>query len=39
VLNALRADPATHDLTAIALSANAVPETVAQARANGVEDN
>jgi len=38
VLDALRADPATRDLTVIALSASAMPESVAQARAHGVAD-
>jgi CheY-like chemotaxis protein len=38
VLDALRADPTTRDLTVVALSASAMPESVAQARAHGVAD-
>jgi len=38
VLRALRADPATRDLTVIALSANAMPELMKQARALGAAD-
>lgn len=38
VLDALRADPATRDLTVVALSASAMPEWVARARAQGATD-
>jgi len=38
VLGALRADPATRDLTVVALSASAMSESVAQARAHGAAD-
>lgn len=38
VLDALRADPATHDLTVVALSASAMPELMAQAQAHGATD-
>jgi len=37
-LDALRADPATCDLTVIALSASAMPELVMQAHAHGAAD-
>lgn len=38
VLDSLRADPATSDLTVVAVSASAMPESVAQARAHGVAE-
>ena len=38
VLDSLSADPATRDLTVVALSASAMPESVTQARAHGASD-
>ena len=38
ILNSLRADPATRELVVVALSASAMPESVAQAREHGVSE-
>jgi signal transduction histidine kinase/CheY-like chemotaxis protein len=38
VLDALHADPATRDLVVVVLSASAMPESVAEARARGVSE-